>query len=191
MASAATYSRTGRIAMWGLATTYTYYELTDGDDDYINDVLSLGAWAGATGALWIPEIVPWVIGRGVHYGAAAGMSGLRIAAPYVSAAATAAASVAAGAAIGATAGTAISAAIWGEEGARTALGFYSGGTLPGTEEPNLSDFQYIIKPTAPGGPVSLYDVAEIGLKGTLRGIGWLHSKAPAMPSRAQWNPYMI
>lgn len=92
-----------------------------------------------------------------------------------------------GIAIGATAGTAISAAIWGEEGAQVALGFYSAGTLPGTEAPDLRDYQYIFKPTAPGGPVSLYDVAEAGARGTSRGLGWLWSNRP----QPRGSPYLI
>jgi hypothetical protein len=64
-------------------------------------------------------------------------------------------------------GTAVSASIWGDEGAQTALGFYSGGLLPGTEAPDLTDYQYIFKPTAPGGPVSLYDVAKKGFDNTV------------------------
>ena len=189
MASAATYSRTGRIAMWGLASANMYIELSDGDDDYVNDVIAIAAWAGATGALWIPEIVPWLVGRGVHAGSGAALSAIRGIAPYAGAAVTAAAPITAGYAIGAVAGTAIANRVWGEEGAQTAMGFYSAGLLPGTEAPDLTDYQYIFKPTAPGGPVSLYDVAEKGIKTTVLVVRKVLSERPKTYRHP--SPYMI
>ena len=169
------------------------FELTDGDNDYINDMIAIGAWAGATGALWIPEIVPYMVGRGIHHGSAAGWSALRAGAPYAGSAVTAIAPATAGAMIGAVVGTAISREIWGEEGAQTALGFYSGGLLPGTEAPELSKYQYIFKPTAPGGPVSAYDVAETGVKNTVlvvrKAVNWYLGKRPYTYTHP--SPFMI
>jgi len=124
-------------------------ELTDDEEDYINDLLAVGAFGGATGALIIPEIVPYLIGTTMH-----------TTAPYFGRAAMAGMPFVLGYMIGAYTGTKVAGDIWGEEGERVALGFYSGGMLPGTEKPDLTDFQYIFKPTKPGGPTSLYDIAE-------------------------------
>ena len=192
MATAAIYSRDGRIAMWGLASAHMYQELTDGEGDYLNDIIAIAAWGGATGALWIPEVVPYMVGRGLHAGSAAAWNAVRAAAPYAWVAVTAAAPFTAGYTIGATVGTAIANKIWGEEGAQVALGFYSGGSLPGPDAPNLTDYQYIFKPTAPGGPVSAYDVGKKGVDNTLTGIGWWinrQTQRPGFPGSG--NPYAI
>jgi hypothetical protein len=166
--------------MWGYASANMYRELTDGDDDYLKDVFAISLWAGATGALWMPEVGSYIVGRSVS-GIGVGMrAGARLAAPYAGAAVTAAAPVVVGYAIGAVVGTAIANEVWGEEGAQTAMGFYSGGLLPGTEAPDLTDYQYIFKPTAPGGPVSLYDVAEAGVKTTLTTGHKLWKKRPRL-----------
>ncbi len=168
MTSIATYASRGRYILWGMASAHMYHELTDDEGDYIKDALAIGGWVVATGTLIVPEGFATLVGWGATKAmSAAGWTG-RAVAPYVGAAvSTVVAPVAAGAAIGAVAGTAISGAVWGEEGAQTAMGFYSYGLLPGTEEPTLSDYQYIFKPTAPGGPVSLYDIGKKGADTTV------------------------
>jgi len=187
MTSITTYASRGRYMLWGMATAHMYHELTDDEGDYIKDALAIGGWVVATGTLLVPEGFATIVGWGGTKALGAVTWTGRAVAPYVGAAvSTVVAPVAAGYAIGATAGTVIANEIWGEEGAQTALGFYSGGLLPGTEAPDLTNYQYIFKPTAPGGPLSLYDVAEAGLKGTLRGIDRYIKRWPRL-----WHPYMM
>jgi len=168
------YAGRGRWVIWSGAALHLHRELTDGESDYHMDALAVGAFGFATANLFVPNVQDSAIGWLATRVALAGGALVTAGAPFM-----------AGAAIGAAAGTAIAGTIWGDEGAQTALGFYSGGLLPGTESPDLSDYQYIFKPTAPGGPVSLYDVASAGFKGTLRGIGRLVSH------RKRGNPYLI
>jgi len=169
------YAGRGRWVIWSASVVYLHQELTDKEADYAIDALALASFSFATANLYVPNVQDSFLGWLATRAASAAGSIAMATAPF-----------AAGAAIGATAGTAISGAIWGEEGAQTALGFYSGGLLPGTDAPNLSDYQYIFKPTAPGGPVSLYDVAETGIKGTLRSLNRLWSRRPSLG-----NPYLI
>jgi len=169
------YASRGRWVIWSGAALHLHRELTDGESDYHMDALAIAAFGFATANLFVPNVQDSITGWLATRVALAG-----------GAIVTAAAPVAAGAAIGAVAGTTIAGSIWGKEGAQTALGFYSGGTLPGTEAPTLTDYQYIFKPTAPGGPVSLYDVAEAGVKGTLRSLDRLWSRRPSLG-----NPYLI
>ena len=154
------YVLRGRMVMQGVLATHLYLELTDDEDDYLMDALAVGSFAIGTFTLWQPVLKAGLVG----WAATAAAETTAVAAGSVI---TAAAPVAAGAAIGAVVGTGISAAIWGEEGAQTAMGFYSGGLLPGTEAPDLTDYQYIFKPTAPGGPVSLYDIGKKGVDTTI------------------------
>lgn len=164
----AVYDSRGRWALWTAASANMYLELTDDEGDYLNDAISIAGWGMATGALLVPELLPRIVGFGVTHGwKGARFVGATVA-PYVGAAVSnVIAPIATGYAIGAVVGTVVAEEIWGEEGAQTAMGFYSGGLLPGTESPDLSDYQYIFKPTAPGGPVSLYDVAETGATTTV------------------------
>ena len=133
-------------------------------------------------AIWYPGVIDRGIATGIGWAAIrAGhltWIGTTIVAP-----------ITAGYVIGATVGTAIANEIWGEEGAKTALGFYSAGLLPGTETPDLTDFQYIFKPTAPGGPVSLYDVAEQGIENTVLLVRKYLEQRPTMYKHP--SPYMI
>jgi hypothetical protein len=186
------YDSRGRWALWGAVTYGTYKELTDGEDDYINDLVHIGGWALATGALMVPELVPRMVGFGLtHSWSALRWAGAAVA-PYVGAAvSTVVAPVAAGYLIGATVGTAIANEVWGEEGAQVALGFYSVGLLPGTDAPDLTDYQYIFKPTAPGGPTSLYDVAETGLKTVLVLGSKLWKDRPGYDHRRRGSPYLM
>jgi hypothetical protein len=188
----AVYDSRGRWALWGMVTLGTYQELTDGEDDYITDLVHIGGWALATGALMVPELVPRMVGFGLtHSWSALRWAGAAVA-PYVGAAvSTVVAPVAAGYLIGATVGTAIANEIWGEEGAQVALGAYSFGMLPGTEAADLSDFQYIFKPTAPGGPTSLYDVAETGLKTTVLVASKWWNERPGYDYRRRGSPYLM
>jgi len=180
----------GRWAIWGAVTWQTYRELTDGEDDYINDLVAIGTWGLATGSLMIPELLPRMVGFGVtNSWNALKWVGARVAAPVGTAVSTVVAPIAAGYLIGATVGTVIANQVWGEEGAQTALGFYSGGLLPGTEAPNLTDYQYIFKPTAPGGPVSLYDIAEAGLTTTVVTVKKLLSKSPTLGRKRPRSRY--
>jgi len=143
------------MVMQGVLTTHLMLELTDEEDDYLMDALAIGSFAIGTFTLWQPLLKAYAVG----WAATGAVSATGTA---IGGAVTAAAPVAAGAAIGAAVGTGVAYAVWGEEGAQTALGFYSGGLLPGTEAPDLTDYQYIFKPTAPGGPTSLYDIAKTG-----------------------------
>lgn len=170
------------MVMQGVLATHLYMELTDGDDDYLIDALAIGTFAIGTFTLWQPVLKAGIVGWVATETVAATGS---VAASVV----TAAAPVAAGAAIGAVVGTGISGAIWGEEGAQTALGFYSGGLLPGTEAPKLSDYQYIFKPTAPGGPVSAYDIGKKGIDLTVLTIRKAWNKRPRLYRHP--HPWMI
>ena len=153
------YGRRGRWVIWSGAAFHLHRELTDGEGDYHMDALALAAFGFATANLFVPNIQDSAIGWLVTRAALAGAALVTAAAPFT-----------AGYVIGATVGTAISKKVWGEEGAKTALGFYSAGYLPGTESPDLTDYKYIFMPTAPGGPVSLYDVGKTGVDLTLRSI---------------------
>lgn len=172
----------GRLVMQGVLATHLYFELTDDDDDYLMDALAVGSFAIGTFTLWQPVLKAGLVG----WAATAAAETTAVAAGSVI---TAAAPVAAGAAIGAVVGTGVSAAIWGEEGAQTAMGFYSYGMLPGTEKPTLSDYQYIFKPTAPGGPVSAYDIGKKGIDTTVITIRKLWSKRPRLYRHP--HPWMI
>ena len=138
-----------------------------------------GKAALASLGIWYPGVMD----RGLAWGA--GWSATRLA-NAAGAGVSAIAPITAGYVIGATVGTVIANEVWGEEGAQTALGFYSYGTLPGTEAPTITDYQYIFKPTKPGGPVSAYDVAKVGVDNTLRAVSFLLRKRPVVG-----NPYLI
>ena len=154
------YVLRGRLVMQGIITTHLIAELSDDEDDYFMDALAMGSFAIGTFSIWYPVVkaaaVGWTATVAVEGTAAAAGAVVTAAAPFT-----------AGYLIGATAGTMIANEVWGEEGAQTALGFYSGGLLPGTEAPDLTDYQYIFKPTEPGGPESLYDIAEKGIETTV------------------------
>jgi hypothetical protein len=186
----AVYDQRGRWALWGAVTYGTYQELSDGDDDYLNDLVAIGSWGLATGALLVPELLPRIVGFGLTHSWSGIKWAGRAVAPYVGAAvSTVVAPVAAGYVVGATVGTVIANEVWGEEGAQVALGFYSGGLLPGTEAPDLTDYQYIFKPTEPGGPVSLYDIAEKGVEVTAVTVRKILSKRPTFYRHR--HPWMI
>jgi len=179
MSLLSTYASRGRLMAWTAASVAMVHELRDGDDDYLNDAFAVGAFLGATVTLVVPEAVASMVGwsgtkvwHAIRAGAVWG-------APYAGFAITAVAPFAVGYLFGAVVGTKIAGQIWGKEGEQVALGFYSGGLLPGTEAPSLSNYKYILKPTAPGGPVSLYDVAEAGIKGTLRGVSQWRKNYPS------------
>lgn len=173
------YAYRGRWYLWGFSSAYMYYELTDDEGDYLNDALAIAGWGFATGALVVPQLlestVGWVMTKAT-----------RSVAPIIGRAATYMAPFAAGYMIGATTGTMISHKIWGDEGAQVAMGAYSFGLLPGTEAADLTDFQYVFKPTAPGGPVSLYDLAAVGVRNTAVMLDRKRQRLPTHP-----NPYMI
>ena len=186
MTSIATYASRGRYMLWGAASAHMYHELTDDEGDYISDALAIGGWVVATGTLIVPEGFATIVGWGGTRATNAVTWTGRAVAPYVGAAIyNVLAPVATGYVIGATIGTIIANEIWGEEGAQTALGFYSGGLLPGTEAPELSDYQYIFKPPEPGGPVSLYDLAEAGITVTATSVRRLWNTRPRFKSPAQ------
>ena len=161
----------GRMTMQGIITVPLINELSDGEGDFINDTVAIAAWSISTFAIWYPVVKSAAVGAAV-------VTTVEATATVVGAAVTTVAPVTVGYAIGAVAGTVIANEIWGEEGAQVAMGFYSGGLLPGTEAPDLSDYQYILKPTAPGGPDSLYDIGKKtfdGLKSTGKAL-WLKSR---------------
>jgi hypothetical protein len=173
------YRLRGRLVLQGYVALELYGDIQDyqKSDKGMKDtaVISweIGKAGLASAVIWYPAAVAGAKASGVGWvatrAALAMGSAVTIAAPFT-----------AGYVIGATAGTAIANEVWGEEGAQTALGFYSGGLLPGTETPDVTDYQYIFKPTKPGGPVSLYDVAKKGYENTLRGLGWAVDKRPRM-----------
>lgn len=150
----------GRLTIQAYMTVGLIGQLTDDDeDDFLSDAAAISGYGVSTAILWAPTLKPALVGAGTRAGARIGVAaGARIGA-VAARSASLAAPVVLGYAAGALIGTAISKALFGDEGAKTAMGFYSGGTLPGTEAPDLSKFQYIFKPTEPGGPRSLYDVA--------------------------------
>lgn len=175
----------GRMTMQGIVTTPLISELTDGEGDWINDTLAIASWTVATAAIWKPVIVMAAKGGLI-------VAGVEAAATATNAVITATAPVAAGYAIGAVTGTVIANEIWGEEGAQVAMGFYSGGLLPGTEAPTFSDYQYIVKPTKPGGPNSLYDMgksAAIGFKNALGSVIAKRKRRPLFynPTPFSWK----
>ena len=167
----------GRMALQTAATAKFVYDVQKDTDDPVSDTIDFIWFAAESALIWNPLLKPAAIGTALR---------MTLGSTLVS---TVLAPVAAGYVIGATVGTAIAGEVWGEEGAQTALGFYSAGLLPGTEAPDLTDYQYILKPTKPGGPVSLYDVAKKGVDNTLRGAGWLLDKRPRMYRHP--SPYMI
>lgn len=180
----AIYDSRGRWALWGLASANMYVELTDDEGDYLNDALAIAGWGMATGALLVPELLPRIVGFGLTHSSSALLWAGRATAPYVGAAvSTVVAPVAAGYLIGATVGTVIANEVWGEEGAQVALGAYSFGMLPGTEAADVSDFQYIFKPTAPGGPVSLYDIGETAVSSTKLFVAKILRSSPTLRRR--------
>jgi len=186
MTSIATYATRGRYILWGMATAHMYHELTDDEGDYIKDALAIGSWVVATGALAVPEGFATLVGWGGSR-TLSGIAGMgRVVGPYIGKAfSTVVAPVATGYVIGATVGTVIANEVWGEEGAQTALGFYSGGLLPGTESPDLTDYQYIFKPTAPGGATSLYDLAATNVTGGVLTLKATYKKRPEYIRRRQ------
>ena len=175
----------GRMILQGVLATHLYLELTDDEDDYLMDALAIGSFAIGTFTLWAPVLKAGAVGWTATVAVEA-------ATPIAATAVTAAAPIAAGYMIGATAGTVIANEIWGEEGAETALGFYSGGLLPGTEAPDLTNYKYIFMPTEPGGPVSLYDVGKKGVDLTVISIkkGFGIAKR-ALEKRAWKHPWMM
>lgn len=176
------YVLRGRMVMQGVLATHLYLELTDDEDDYLMDALAVGTFAIGTFTLWQPVLKAGLVGWAATEVAA-------VTGTAVGATVTAVAPIAAGYVIGAVAGTAIANEIWGEEGAQTALGFYSGGLLPGTEAPDLTDYKYIFKPTAPGGPVSAYDVAKKGVDLTVLSIRKAIDRFPrTRPRYSPWSP---
>jgi hypothetical protein len=178
------YAVRGRWILWGAASANMYWELTDDEGDYLTDALAIAGWGMATGALIVPEIGSSIVGW-------VGTKAAQTAAPIIGRVAMFTAPFAAGYMIGATVGTAISYAIWGEEGAQVALGAYSFGMLPGTEAADVSDFQYIFKPTAPGGPVSLYDLAETGVKTSVVLAKKFWRSTPGYDYRRRGSPYLM
>ena len=175
------YVLRGRLVLQGVLTANMVSELSDKEDDYLNDAMAIGTFTIGTFTLWTP-IGPRVVGWTVTKVGAAVASA-------TGAVVTAVAPITAGYLIGATAGTMIANEVWGEEGAQTALGFYSGGLLPGTEAPDLTDYQYIFKPTEPGGPVSAYDIGKKGIDLTLLSIKKFVDRMPRTrrhPRRGVW-----
>lgn len=164
----------GRIFLQTIATAHLISELKEEEGDTLSDAYDIAWFALESAMIWNPFLKAEIIGAGLRVTAGSGIVS------------TVVAPVAVGYAIGAVAGTVVADAIWGEEGAEVALGFYTLGLAPGTEAADLSDYQYIFKPTAPGGPVSLYDVAKEGVKGTGRILDSLWRHRPRLG-----NPYLI
>jgi len=191
MSLLSTYAARGRLMAWTAAAALMVRELRDGEDDYLNDAFAIGGFLGATVTLVVPEGVASFIG----WSGTKAWHGVRVAAiwgaPYAGAAITAVSPFAVGYMIGAVAGTAIAGKIWGKEGEQVALGFYSGGLLPGTDAPTLSNYKYILKPTAPGGPVSLYDIAETGLSTTFVLARKWWNEVPGSGYRRRGSPYLM
>jgi len=191
MSLLSTYAARGRLMAWTAASAAMVHELRDGEGDYLNDAFAIGAFVGATVTLVVPEgvasFVGWSGTKAWHGVRAAAVWG----APYAGAAITAVSPFAVGYMIGAVAGTAIAGKIWGKEGEQVALGFYSGGLLPGTDAPTLSNYKYILKPTAPGGPVSLYDIAETGATTTLALVKKWWNERPGYDHRRHGNQYLM
>lgn len=161
MTSLVTYGQRGRKLIFIHSMYNAYDEWTDGEWNW-SDVTAAGYLTAAGTALIIPDPGSTLLGWGAtrttvlarNIGARVGAIAVRGAAK----ATTIVAPIALGYAAGAVVGTAISQVLFGDEGAQTAMGFYSGGTLPGTEAPKLSNYKYIFMPSKEGGPRSLYDI---------------------------------
>lgn len=147
----------GRVVTQIYLTYPLYNELTDKEGDYLTDAIAITTYAYVTALNWAPIMKPTLIGAGVKASGRIALSAGASALQFTGRAVTVAAPFTAGYVIGATAGTAISGALFGEEGARTALGFYSGGMLPNTEAPTISTYGNLLKPseTSVPGPVEL------------------------------------
>lgn len=98
-----------------------------------------------------------------------------------------AAPITAGYMIGAVAGTAISQAVFGDEGAQTAMGFYSGGLLPGTEAPTLATYGNLLRPseTDVAGPVEIYQDVKETISALLSPV-WTRVRPRRSRSRLWW-----
>jgi hypothetical protein len=169
----------GRMTLQGIATAELVYDLNQKEGDTLSDAFDIGWYVAETMMIWNPYLKPGFIGAAVRTTAGS---------TVVS---TVLAPVAAGAMIGAVGGTVIANEIWGEEGAQTALGFYSLGMLPGTEAPELETYKYIFKPTEPGGPTSAYDVVKAGWDLTVLGARRLWSKRPTLRPKPWWKKPLI
>jgi hypothetical protein len=146
----------GRLILMGFIIDDYYGDVREyqkSDKDVVDKTKFLyetGKTTIATITVMAPLWKTTMIGAGARIGAG-------WAAAKASAIATAAAPITAGYVIGATVGTVISEQLFGDEGAQTALGFYSLGLLPGTEAPTLSTYGNLLRPseTDVKGPVEI------------------------------------
>ena len=151
----------GRLSLQAYITYPLVRELTDKEGDYLSDAQAIGQYTVGTILIWIPKWKPIAVGAGVRWGAGVALSATTIAAPFL-----------AGYAIGAAVGTTASSKLFGDEGAQTALGFYSLGLLPGTEAPTLGTYGNLLRPseTSTPGPIDLISQGVMAVKTKLRKI---------------------
>jgi len=146
----------GRLILMGFIVDEYYGDIREyqSSDKTLDDKIELAYETSkatiATVTVWAPLWKTTLIGTG---GRVFGTWALAKA----GAIATVAAPITAGYMIGAAVGTAISQQLFGDEGAQTALGFYSLGLLPGTEAPTLDTYGNLLRPseTDVPGPVDL------------------------------------
>jgi len=149
----------GRIALQTYITYPLVRELTDKEGDYLSDAQAIGQYTIGTILIWTPRWKPIAVGAGVRWAAGVALSTTTIAAPVL-----------AGYAIGSAIGTAASSKLFGDEGAQTALGFYSLGLLPGTEAPTLETYGNLLRPseTSTPGPIDLISQGVMAVETKLR-----------------------
>ena len=180
----------GRLVLMGFIIDDYYgdireYQKSDrGTDDKLELAYETGKTAIATVTVLAPLWKTTVIGAGVRIGAG---WALARAGALVATTATILAPITAGYMLGATVGTAVSQQLFGDEGAETALGFYSLGLLPGTEAPTLATYGNLLRPseTDVKGPVDY--INDVIRTGKVIGSGIWNRR----PTRYYKNPFMI
>lgn len=195
MTSFVSYVLRGRIVAQTVITTNYVYQVgkdvqqyKQSDRDVWDTGTLIGSVALQTAALGVGTVATWYPAKKAAAVGWLATKSLRGAGALAGRAVMAVAPITAGYMIGATVGTGISYAIFGDDGAQTALGFYSMGILPGTEAPKLSTYSNLLRPseTSTPGPVDLFNQAWQGTKVLVNKI---LSDRPDMYTHP--NPYMI
>lgn len=197
MTSYVSYVLRGRIAAQTIITTNYIYQVNKDVQDYKAGDKStwdtgtlIGSVALQTAALGVGTVATWYPAKkafAVGWLATKSMRGLTLWSFQVARVVT---PVTVGYLLGAAIGTGISYAVFGDDGAQTALGFYSGGMLPGTEAPTLETYSNLLRPseTSTPGPVDL--VNQVVQGGLIIGRKWWHER-PGYDYRTQGSPYLM
>jgi len=197
MTSYVSYVLRGRIAAQTVITTNYIYQVNKDVQDYKASDKStwdtgtlIGSVALQTAALGVGTVATWYPAKkafAVGWLATKSLSGVGAVAGR---AAMVVAPITAGYMIGAVIGTGISYAIFGDDGAQVALGFYSLGMLPGTEAPTLDTYSNLLRPseTSTPGPVDLVNRVIQG--GLIIGRKWWEER-PGYDYRTRGSPYLM